>query len=397
MSACQASEPLQVVARAHRVKESKVNLNYNVLIDRIREQRVLLFCGPNVSASSTELPSWSVLVRDLVGKFNLPEEFETPLLSVAAQLYVHPESRNQTRNDERRNRRDKDDDKEQEKSRRRSLTRKIASYLDDPSVTPSDVHRYIAALPFNRIVTANWDNLLETAFNQLHKPYATVVHDPDIAYTREGTTALIKLCGSVEQPESLRITLDDLRKLPEEKPEVFAFLAHSARIKTLLFLGFDFSSYEFKQLYDTLLGATVNSKREVVAVQSAPVDDMDYWHRRDVEFINDKMIVFLRTVAEALDISLPTADEDISSCARAGDIVNTNVSGFTMQRACEEEEDDSDTHIDIEIEIRQLLQRLTRLFEKKKVAGSLSVENQIRQVKTAIERLRRKAFAPDKY
>ena len=366
------------------------------LIDKIKDHKVLLLCGPNVSASSKDLPAWDVLVGRLREKLNLPADIDTPTLSNVAQLYVYPESRDETRNEALRKGSDPEAGKEREQ-RRLTLARLIAIFLDDPTVAPSDVHRYIAALPFNRIVTTNWDNLLERAFSQMHKPCVTVVHDADIASTREGVTTVVKLCGSVEQPESLRITLNDiLRRVPEEKPAVMSFLSHAAVTKTLLFLGFDFSDYDFKQMYDTLLGSDPTSKRDIVAVQSKAIKDTDYWQRRDVEFVDATMQSFLRQVSEALEVSLPAAQECPTN-ARAGVPSSGEYAGLTIQHALDEEGEGSEPRADFDLEIRQLNQRLHRLVSKKKEGGSLSVENQIRQVKSELDRLRRKGFAAGKY
>lgn len=383
---------LPVAGHGASEEGTKVNISFNSLIDKIRDQKVLLLCGPYVTASSKELPNLEAIVRDLVAKLDLPEDLDTPTLAAAAQDYIQPGSRNETRNDARKRGLDTEVDKEQEQQRRRSLARHIALLLDDPTVKPSDEHRHIAALPFSPIVTTNWDNLLERAFDQLHKPYVTVVHDPDITYTREGTTSLVKLRGSIEQPESLRISLDDLRKLETEKPELVSFLSRSANVKTFLFLGFNSGDYDFKQLYDTLLGRASSSKPQVIAVQPEPVseDDTDFWRSREVEFITDTMIGFLRQVAEALSVSVPPSGW-ISEVAATACQVDSGA-----QEASTESEAGGETNLDLALELQQLSQRLNRLSKRKKEGDSLSVENQIKRVETKIDSLRRKSFTANK-
>lgn len=369
-----------------------MSISFNSLIDRIRDQKVLLLCGPNVLASSKELPDWDAMVRGLVKKLDLPEYLDTPTLAAAAQFYIHPESRNETRNDARKRSLDTTVDKKEEQRRRLSLARHIALLLDDPTVNPSEVHQYIAALPFSPIVTTNWDSLLERAFEKLQRPYVRVVHDPDIAYTREGVTTVVKLRGSVEQPESLRVSVDDLLKLETEKPELFAYLSHTANIRTLLFLGFDFGDYEVRQLYDTLLGTASGSKRQVIAVQQEPVPEeyVSYWRQRGVEFINDTMLGFLRQVAEALNVTI-TSCGSVSKAMSAGRI-DFGVPGSTFKGVTGEE-----ANPDLALEIHQLSQRLTRLSKRKKEGDSLFVENEIRRVETKIETLRRKSFYANKW
>jgi SIR2-like domain len=321
-----AGKPPPPVRRVNAAREGEeVNTTFDRLVERIRDQKVLLFCGPHVSASSKELPAWNDLVQEVMGKLDLPDTSGTPILSRAAQFYVYPESRYRWRGGDR----DSGVDEGQAQKRRSSLIRHIAAYLDDPTIAPSDVHAHIAALPFNYIVTTNWDNLLERAFDQQRKPYVKVVRDPDMAYTDAEVTTLVKLFGSIEQPESLVITLDDLRKLTVRIPETSSSLHHCATVKTLLFLGFDFADYETKQLYDTSLGALMGHTRQVFAVQGEHLENADYWQHRGFEFIHDSMLDFLTKVSGALSVFVPPATKyHFTTHWNASNILNAGDSNF---------------------------------------------------------------------
>jgi hypothetical protein len=48
----------------------------------------------------------------------------------------------------------------------------------------------IAELPFKRILTTNWDTLLEAALHQARKPYRRVARSEEVIFIEEGKAAL---------------------------------------------------------------------------------------------------------------------------------------------------------------------------------------------------------------
>lgn len=276
------------------------------LIEKISDDKVILFCGPDVSTSSEGVPNSTALVQELMKRLEIPEESQTTLmLPLVAQSYVYQEWVNKVRNRQQ----DPKPDVEVVQRRKQKLARFISEHMDDPTIAPSIVHQQIVALPFRHIVTTNWDNLLEMAFNQQEVPFIKVVRDPDLAYVEKETRVLIKLFGTVEQAESLAITLDDLRKLPERVPDIIKFLNYSSSVRVLAFLGFDSAEYELRNLYEAVIGSTMSHKPRVVMIQDKPLKD-SYWERLDVEFIEQDMSRFLQYSCKALGVSLPTSSTE---------------------------------------------------------------------------------------
>ena len=56
-----------------------------------------------------------------------------------------------------------------------SLIAFIAERMEGAGQGPLRTHHLIAALPFKRIITTNWDTLLEEALRQAGKPLVKVV------------------------------------------------------------------------------------------------------------------------------------------------------------------------------------------------------------------------------
>jgi NAD-dependent SIR2 family protein deacetylase len=104
-----------------------------------------------------------------------------------------------------------------------SLIAYVAGRIEDASHAPLRTHQLIAQLPFKRIITTNWDTLLEEALREAHRPFVKVVRDVEMAYADEGKVLLIKLHGSVEQKDTLVITGDDYY-------DVFARLPQTANL-----------------------------------------------------------------------------------------------------------------------------------------------------------------------
>lgn len=272
----------------------------------ISDDKVLLFCGPDVSTSSDGVPDSTALVQELTKRFEIPEESHTTaIVSLVAQSYVYQELVNTVRGREQ----DPTPDDAIVQQRKQKLARFIAEHMDDPTIAPSTIHHQIVALPFNYIVTTNWDNLLEMAFHQQDIPFIKVVRDPDLANIHEQKRVLIKLYGTVEQAESIAITLDDLRKLPERVPDIIKFLNYCSSLRVLVFLGFDSAEYQLRSLYETLIGSTKAYRPRVFVVQREPIKE-SYWERLDVEFINEDMSSFLGYCCKALGIPLPASSTD---------------------------------------------------------------------------------------
>lgn len=278
-----------------------MNSTFDSIVEKLASDKILLVCGPQVSASSLGGLDWKKLVRELIRAFDTSNEYlEDPIIFKQAQRFIYPEPLIISRG---RNPEKSSDELEKERQRRRTLTRYVAHYLDDPTTAPSHIHKQLAVLPFNNIVTTNWDNMLETALEQQGKQYLKVVRDADMTCDRSGMTVLIKLYGSVEQSESLKITLNDIQRVPTEMPEVMKFLEHASATRALLFIGFDSADYEFTQLYNTILNSTALHKPRVFVVNREGFKDPSYWMRRDVEFIENDMEEFLKKLCNSLHLS----------------------------------------------------------------------------------------------
>jgi hypothetical protein len=245
------------------------------LLEQIQRGNVVVLCGAGVSSSEGGLPSGSQLAQELaqraalgdVSSISLPEVAQAYELEMGLQ----------------------------------SLLAYITSRVEEPRGAPLRTHHLIATLPFKRIITTNWDNLLEEALREAGKPFVKVVRDSDIAYTDEEKVLLIKLHGSIEQKDSIVITGDDYYDVLARRPETAALVRSYFSTKTLLFLGFGLADDDFKRQYQEVVRHLGAHKRRAYAVQLDPSPlTVKFWERKNVQIIDADATQFLEALKEQL-------------------------------------------------------------------------------------------------
>ena len=175
---------------------------------------------------------------------------------------------------------------------------------------PDPLHQLIAdaVLPHTKVLTTRFDQILERALDQFHKPYVLIVRDADVPFFDEAKITLIKMQGDIDQPDSLIITEDDLddfiRRLPTISDVVRAFFA----TKTLIFLGYDLNSPLFKRFYNQVTRNLSAFRRQAYAVVPEPLDPVEdkYWAAQNVETLEEAPLQFLEDLAAAVKAEIQT-------------------------------------------------------------------------------------------
>jgi NAD-dependent SIR2 family protein deacetylase len=117
------------------------------------------------------------------------------------------------------------------------------------AVEPTDIHRSIARLPFSLILTTNFDVLLEAAYRT---PASFTWRDTDAIFNtiRSKRFAIVKLHGSVNDVESVRLTRTHYRDSTFTNPEFNECLRTLLTWKTLLFVGYSLRDSDLLHLVD---------------------------------------------------------------------------------------------------------------------------------------------------
>ncbi len=169
---------------------------------------------------------------------------------------------------------------------------------------PVPVYQLIAdaVLPNTKIITTRFDRAMEQALEQFQKPYVLIVRDTDVPFFDETKITLIKMQGDISQPDSLVITEDDIdafiSKLPTISDVVRAFFA----TKTLIFLGYDLNSDQFKRFFRQVTRDLSSFRRQAHAIVPQPMDEVEarYWRGQNVEIHSQDPIAFLEDLVQAI-------------------------------------------------------------------------------------------------
>jgi hypothetical protein len=245
------------------------------LIEQIQKGNVVLFCGAGISMGTGGLPSGWQLSQELAERAELGDVSGMALPEVAQAYEL--------------------------KLGYQSLIQYVINHIDDPKYLPLRTHQLIATLPFNKVITTNWDNLLEEALRQAGQPFVKVVRDADIAFADEEKVLLIKLHGSIEQKDTIVITGDDYYDVFYRLPEIAKVVGAYFATRTILFLGFGLADEDFKRLYHEVVRHLGRHKRRAYAVQLHPRElDVRYWEQKNVQVIDCDATEFLEAIEQRL-------------------------------------------------------------------------------------------------
>lgn len=126
---------------------------------------------------------------------------------------------------------------------RGELEEAVRVNIPDHRFSPAPVHACIARLPWNMVVSTNYDGLLQRAMGS-----GDVIKDDSqfdwLSRDGDRRPRLIQLHGSLNDPHTL--TGRDYTNWPGKHPRAYSYLENIALQKTLLFVGYSFSDPHLK-------------------------------------------------------------------------------------------------------------------------------------------------------
>jgi hypothetical protein len=200
------------------------------LLSHFAHGDVVVFVGAGLSKGA-KLPGWIDLMRPLAKavKYRLPDD--DALITAEALLEVA-----QAYNDEK---------------GPNELIRCLRAELGK-NVRLTSVHRLLARFRLDLIFTTNYDDLIERTFQSASKPVHTVVTDIDVAFWSRANMQVVKLCGSLNQAESIIITRDQFREYFTTRDALARRLRTELESKTALFLGYNLKDPFFNQIWSNI-------------------------------------------------------------------------------------------------------------------------------------------------
>ena len=167
----------------------------------------------------------------------------------------------------------------------------VTREADSKRLTAS--HHELTRLPVRTIFTTNFDELIELAFQcNGHNIRVSSTPSEFTAHRREQDRVhLVKLNGSIDQPDTTILCRMDFAKARKERAEMLTHLSQELKSCTFLFVGFSLSDPNFTLIHDEARLATnddmpvrylVQGRRDVVKeayLRSMGVNtiNLDWW------------------------------------------------------------------------------------------------------------------------
>jgi N-acetylmuramoyl-L-alanine amidase len=267
------------------------------LRESFQRNEVALFIGAGLSMGAS-LPGWIELIRPLAQSVGSrwpdnESDLTTNHLLIATQHYENRQGRH-------------------------ALISHLCGALDTSGMQPTSVHEFMALLPVRIIFTTNYDNLIEQALRQAGKHPTVIVEESELAFWREDSVNLVKLCGDLDRPASIVITQRDFNTYFPSHPRLAERLRATLEIKTALFLGYSLQDPFFNQIWDHIGLDFGKLRRWAYAVlfdaDALTIDDL---HQRSIHVINletkgrDRSIVLSEWLQELLTKTNLLSESDV--------------------------------------------------------------------------------------
>lgn len=189
--------------------------------------------------------------------------------------------------------------------RHNRLIREAISYIEyfcspgEPNFVARSVGSSLAAIPyFNRIVTTNWDPILEREMDVL----VPIVEDRDLAFWDDKKRQVLKVHGCITRPYSIVATQSDYDMCLSKNPLIFNKLKDLMATKTFIFIGYSMRDEDFREIWETITGVLGHFTKLAYAIDPKFTSETaEYWHERGIELIRTYDSTFLRLLRENLE------------------------------------------------------------------------------------------------
>lgn len=230
------------------------------LIDAVRNEDAVLFCGAGLSVSQG-LPTAGALAQSIAARM---QDFDGDPRNLTQVATAYAALRG-----------------------RHALISFVVESLMRQPWRPGPAHADFAGLPFHAFVTTNWDTLVEGALRAAQRRHQVVITDSDIPFLTRAAVPVVKIHGELARPETLVITDRDYFDLFSLRLSLTRLLDHYFSTKTLVFVGFALADPDFKQLFHACTQRFGPLRRHAYAIQLGPAAaDRHIWQAEQVDVID---------------------------------------------------------------------------------------------------------------
>jgi len=212
------------------------------LIEACKNNKCVPFVGAGMSAQSG-LPSWSDIINEmssfLINRSLRKVDEENWLKQNGALLVA---------------------ERFKETITRSQYQIHLNKWFDPPEVNLSNAHTSLFKIKWPFLITTNFDRLLELAYSNARQKMARtpITFEELVRAEASNEPYILKLHGSVEDPESIVLTETDYARMDSDKNDMLKHIEKSIMVfKKVLFLGFSMKDPEIRSAF---LKSRIHSK-----------------------------------------------------------------------------------------------------------------------------------------
>lgn len=156
------------------------------------------------------------------------------------------------------------------------------------SIQPGKTHEEFCRLPFDKVVTTNFDFLLEQAYARLSKYCIPLVAEDQLAVgDPQAGVRLLKIHGDLHHPNRLVVTEEDYDSFLSTLPLLATHLASLLIDHTAFFVGYSLDDPDFRQIWQVVKDRLGALRRPAYVLQvGAHANLVARYERRGVKVIN---------------------------------------------------------------------------------------------------------------
>jgi SIR2-like domain len=236
------------------------------LLDALVEDRVVPLIGAGFSrngdiAAGRTMPTWDELGELLEAEVSYLPPRADPIEVISAYVAEHG---------------------------RQALVARLRRALNDGFVSPGLSHRAFAELPFDVVVTTNFDPLLEDAYRELRRPMRVLVREDQLAsLVPRSAVSVVKAHGDYDNEPVLIATERDYDEFLLRRPLLATYLANLLITRVVLLIGYSLTDSNWRQLLAAIRTRLGDSRQTVYAIEiDADPAIVERFRRRGVRVIN---------------------------------------------------------------------------------------------------------------
>jgi SIR2-like domain len=171
---------------------------------------------------------------------------------------------------------------------RAKLTEFLVDALNTSVIQPGSAHDEFCTIPFDRVITTNWDFLLEAGYARASKYCMPIVSEDQLAVSSDTAwVRLLKLHGDLNHPSRIVATEEDYDGFLTRFPLLATYLSSLLIDNTAFFIGYSLDDPDLRQVWQLVKDRLGGLRRPAYTLQiGAAPQAIARFERRGVKVIN---------------------------------------------------------------------------------------------------------------